>query len=429
MKLATANGPTQASQSVDALMEQGQRSLELGDIPSAKRDFAGAIALDPDNVEAIHKLGIAQAVGGRMDDALSCFCAVLTKDPMHRDARLNLEMVLAALAERGTTLDSLLNNLELLKESADNLNGDESLVPILITRAAILGEKLFAARRPECIDAARVALMLRPNPLLGHVNINNYLSALQERARLDDYTRDLTADQLGQKLFIACYPKSGSTLIKKLLREATGYEEAQFAMAYGQNEQELYLPCLLDGARRNLVVQQHCLPTGSSLHMMQAFGIRPIILVRNIFDVLLSWKEFLDAGAFGDTFYSNYSLLSDEQRYALVVDDRAPWYLNFFAGWQRAVASGQIDGLWVTYENLIADPRGAIELVLKFQGIAPDPAQVAKAAELAGRKDKSTRFNRGVVGRGSKAFSAAQVEQIRRIAEYHPDADFSLIGL
>jgi len=429
MTLAAANGQNQPGQSADALIAQGQRSFQSGDILSAKRDFAGAIALDPGNVEAIHELGVAQAVSGNLDEALTCFCAILNIDPAHREARLNLETILTALAERDTTLDALRKNLELLKESAEDINGDERLIPVLSARAATLGEKFYLAGRPECLDAARVALKLRPNPLLGHVGLNKYLTLLKARARLDDYTRDLTPDQLGKKIFIACFPKSGSTLLKRLLCEATGFAEAQFAMAFQQNEQELYLPCLLEWARLDLVVQQHSLPTGSNLHLMQAFDIRPIILVRNIFDVLLSWKEFLDAGAFADTFYASYGRLTDEQRFALVIDDRASWYLSFFAGWQRAIANGEIDGLWVTYKNLTADPRGTIESILNFQGIAPDSARLARAAELAGRKNNSTRFNKGVVGRGSAAFTAAQVEQIRRIAKCHPEVDFSLIGL
>lgn len=431
MKPATANDQTQASQSVEALIEKGQRSLRQSDLQAAERDIAKALALDPHNAHAFNVLGFVHAACGRIDDAVSHFRAAIAINPEYPDAQANLAKMLGVLAERDRGSASLLNDLRLLTltESANAVNGNERLVPTLINRAKNIGERLFAVMRRECIDAARVALRLRPDQLLGHINLNNYLSAFGERARLDDFTRDLRADQLGKHLFIACFPKSGSTLLKKVLCEATGFGETHFVSAYGQNEQEIYLPSLLNGARQDLVIQQHCRATGPNLHLLQAFGIRPIILVRNILDVLLSLKEFFDGGAFGDTFFPNYPLLSEEQRYALLVDDRAPWYINFFAGWQRAVANGQIDGFWLTYESLIADPRAAIEAILKFQGIEVDSTRVARALELLGRKQTETRFNKGVVGRGSAAFSGAQVEQIRRIAAYHPDVDFSLIGL
>jgi tetratricopeptide (TPR) repeat protein len=431
VKPATANNQTQASQSVEALIEKGQRSLQQSDLQAAERDIAKALALDPHNAHAFNVLGFVHAACGRIDDAVSHFRAAVAINPEYPNAQANLAKMLGVLAERDRESASLLNDLRLLTltESANAVNGNERLVPTLINRAKNIGEQLFALKRRGCIDAARVALRLRPDQLLGHINLNNYLSAFGERARLEDYARDLCADQLGKHLFIACFPKSGSTLLKKVLCEATHFGEAHFVSAFGQNEQEIYLPSLLNGARQDLVIQQHCRATGPNLHLLQAFGIRPIILVRNIFDVLLSLKEFFDGGAFVDTFFPNYRLLSEEQRYALVVDDHAPWYISFFAGWQRAVANGQIDGFWLTYGSFIADPRATIEAILKFQGIEVDSTRVARALELLGRKHSDTRFNRGVVGRGSAAFSGAQVEQIRRIAAYHPDVDFSLIGL
>ena len=83
----------------------------------------------------------------------------------------------------------------------------------------------------------------------------------------------------------------------------------------------------------------------------------------------------------------------------------------------------------MTYERLTSDPKSAIESILKFYGLEPDPARVAKAAALVSNKQGSTRFNKGVVGRGRDAFTEAQVAQIRRLATYYPGTDFSMIGL
>ena len=80
-------------------------------------------------------------------------------------------------------------------------------------------------------------------------------------------------------------------------------------------------------------------PSDSNVRLMQGFAIRPIILVRNIYDVLLSYKEFHDRYAGEISFYERYDALAETQRFDVMVDDRAPWYLGFFAGWQRAVRS------------------------------------------------------------------------------------------
>jgi len=34
-----------------------------------------------------------------------------------------------------------------------------------------------------------------------------------------------------------------------------------------------------------------------AMHLMQAFGIRPVVLMRNLFDAIFSHSDFLDGGA------------------------------------------------------------------------------------------------------------------------------------
>lgn len=428
MTLAAAKQP-RAGQSVRDLIKRSHVCLEQRNFQGAERSATEVLALDPRNVEAFNVLGIVHAASGRLDEAVANFRTAAGIDPEYPGLQGNLVAILGMVAERDKDATPLLGELQQLIQSANAPNRDEVSNFVLADQARLIGHRLYTLQRRECIDALRLALKFGNRQVLDRIDLNNFLSRFDERAQLADYTQDLRADQLGKNILIACFPKSGSTLLKKVLCEATGFGDGHFVGAYQQNEQEICLPNVLDCARSDLVIQQHCRATEPNLHLLQAFGVRPIILVRNIFDVLLSFKEFCDVGAYSNTFFPNYRLLSEEQRCALMVDDRAPWYVNFFAGWQRAVAGGRIDGFWLTYKDFIADPRTAIEEILKFQGIAVDPGRLARAAGLVGRNEGDTRFNKGVAGRGSTAFSPAQVEQIQRLASYHPDVDFSLIGL
>ena len=173
----------------------------------------------------------------------------------------------------------------------------------------------------------------------------------------------------------------------------------------------------------------HVRASDSNIRLLQAFAIRPVILVRNIFDVLLSFKEFHDRHAKEISYYDTYDSLDEQQRFNLIVDDRAAWYIGFFAGWQRAVRSGRIDGLWLTYEELIQDKVGKLEEILRFYGLDQPREVIAQAVERSNTQKVATHFNKGVAGRGEFSFTDDHRAQIKRIAGYHPDIDFSLIGL
>ena len=103
--------------------------------------------------------------------------------------------------------------------------------------------------------------------------------------------------------------------------------------------------------------------------------------------------------------------------------------LGFFAGWQRAVRSGRIDGFWLTYEELMQDKVGKIDEILQFHRIDRPRTEIADAIDRASANKTATHFNMGVVGRGRAHFTDRQIEQIARIASHHPDIDFSRIGL
>jgi LPS sulfotransferase NodH len=429
MMHATSQHQHQADPSIELMLNQSIKRMERGDLKGAERGFAQVLARHPDNAYALNGLGVLAGRAGRTIEAVARFRAAVAADPALTLAQENLANGLAMLAEQKSGAGKLLDAWSLLSEAAKYVGSGAGLSDSISIAACNLGDKLSAADHRESIEAIRCAIALAPYRVGASVNLELLLSRFGEKAKLSDYAPELKPEQLGRMLLIACFPKSGSTLLKRLLLAATGFGEASFVFAYRENEQEIYLPYLRGSATRNLVIQQHCLPTSPNQHLVQAFGIRPIILVRNILDVLLSWKEFLDQGAYGNTFYPQYTTLSDQQRLELVIDDRASWYLSFFAGWQRAVTSGQIEGFWLTYGELTADPRGSIEAILKFQGIVPDPVRVEAAAQEMENARGQTRFNKGVIGRGLSAFSEAHVAQIRRIAAYHPDVDFSRIGL
>src|SRR5207247_8907189 len=98
-------------------------------------------------------------------------------------------------------------------------------------------------------------------------------------------------------LFIAWVPKSASIFLYNLLVNLQGYRDLFTVYAAGQSEHEIYVPTLRESAHLDTVTQQHCRAADANVHLMQAFGIRPVVLIRNIFDSVMSLLDFHNKGA------------------------------------------------------------------------------------------------------------------------------------
>lgn len=263
-----------------------------------------------------------------------------------------------------------------------------------------------------------------------YVNLTNSLTVTGGRARLSDFTTEIRAEQLGKHIFIACVPKSASTFLKNVLVDVTGYRELFMVYAAGQAEHEIYLPTLREMAHANTVTQQHCRASDANIHLLQGFAIRPLVLVRNVFDSVVSLLDFYDRGAFQTSYFrADWPALDDETKIDLLIENVIPWYFQFVASWDLAEKQKRIELQWLTYEELVADKPAAVLKVLKFYGLgAPRRGVEQRIKQIESAKQK-IRFNKGVTGRGNSDLNQQQKDQIRRLARYYPSVDFGRIGL
>ena len=263
-----------------------------------------------------------------------------------------------------------------------------------------------------------------------YVNLTNALSVTGGRAQLSDFTTEITAEQLGKHIFIACVPKSASTFLKNVLAFVTGYRELFTVYAAGQSEHEIYLPILREMAHANTVTQQHCRASDANIHLMQGFNIRPIVLVRNIFDSVMSLLDFYDRGAFQTSYFrGDWPALDEDTKVDLLIEHVVPWYFQFVASWDLAEKQKRIELKWLTYEELVADKPEAVLKVLEFYGLGAPRRGVEQRIKQIESEERKIRFNKGVAGRGKYGLSQQQQDRIRRLAKYHPSVDFGRIGL
>jgi len=286
------------------------------------------------------------------------------------------------------------------------------------------------ARFDDSLVFFRKAISIHRCPSFS-VNLCNALSATRKPGILSDYTADLTPEQLGRHIFIACTPKSASTFLKNVLISLTGYREMFSVYAAGQSEHELYLPTLKEFAHFDTVTQQHCRAADATVQMMSAFGIKPVVLVRNIYDSVMSLLDFYTKqGAYYNTYFrADFASLDDETKIDLLIDNVVPWYFQFVASWDLVEKQQRLPVKWVSYEEIIADKPAAIQGVLNFYGLGASEKAVTEKIGDTEREARKIRFNKGVAGRGGAGLSSHQKERICRLSRYYPSTDLGRIGL
>ncbi|EKV26538.1 hypothetical protein C882_2311 [Caenispirillum salinarum AK4] len=371
--------------------------------------------------------------------ALPLLDRCVSTDPEALAARRALSHALAAVARTAGQSSPPAERMRLLAAAVSEVHALEGrrqeqledLKRDLLTALLDLQTEVNRTTRPTDPvrgGIARLLVQLAPaNPTM-RANLSPTLASSETKAGLSDFMPHMEPGALGRKLFVACFPKSGSTFLLSLLSTLSGLPHIPLCYTFGQNEQDLYLPYLQTYAGTDAVVQQHCRATEANVHLMQGFGITPVILVRNLFDTLVSLHDYYDAGLFIESFLRHWPGLSADDRRACIIDMVAPWYITFYASWWRVTVRNELRVTWLAYETLIERPEAALKDLCRFWGINADSAMIAQTVNAVTNAG-DTRLNKGVAGRGASFFTEAEKERIRGLTRYHPNVDFSAIGL
>jgi tetratricopeptide (TPR) repeat protein len=377
--------------SAEPLFQQGVKCLGEKRYGDADALFAQATEIDPDHAPALHNRGVLRCITGQHEDGIAFMKTAFALSPQDDVLRNNLARVYQPYTRR--------------------LDG--------------------AGRTKEALDTLRCFLALCDDPA-ERVNLTDLLARSGQPAILSDFAPGLDAGTMGQHVLVACMPKSGSSFLHMALRKLTGWPQLGLVNAYLQNEQEIYPPALRDAAYCDSVIQQHVRATDANVQMLQAYGLRPVVLVRNLFDIVLSMSDFYDTGAVRNSFLQeSWPLLDQAGKYDALIDHLMPWYLGFCVSWDRAASRGALPILRLSYEDMIADKPGTLKRIADHVGFdtTPDACAAAVSESEGDRNRKQTRFNKGVAGRGDAALTDAQKDRVRRLAASYRGTDFSPIGL
>lgn len=209
----------------------------------------------------------------------------------------------------------------------------------------------------------------------------------------------ITGENERRLLFIACFPKSGSTYLMRLMHEISGFNRVHPTEARGANEHDFCASTLNKIYYQDAVCHQHVKATERNLSLLVEHSIKPVVLLRNIYDIIPSLLDHFKkesvhfpTGVVPDGFLS----WEEPEQWRLIARLHIPWYFNFLLSWQKA--EGQIPIKWLTYEELFADTKNAAKECLDFWNVDKSDKQIESAIMCLRNRD--TRLNKGVSGRG-----------------------------
>ena len=227
-------------------------------------------------------------------------------------------------------------------------------------------------------------------------------------------------------VLLACMPKSGSTYLRGIFTQLPGFSAASLVPAYERREQELCRERLVDRTARpgSFIAQHHVRYSSVTADYIAEFGLKPLVLVRNIFDATVSLIDYMRVAPMNPVakIPAGFADWDDERAATFITTMYIPWYFNFFLSWHS-----NPDKTLVTYEELVADPVATVTWICERLGIAVGRGDIARAVE-APALEGTTRLNQGVSGRGASLPEDSK-RRIRDMAGFYAGVDFSPIGL
>ena len=221
-------------------------------------------------------------------------------------------------------------------------------------------------------------------------------------------------------ILLACMPKSGSTYLTSLIQHLPRFQSANLVGTYEGREQELASEQLIGFHRMNYVAQHHVRYHRATQNYIDQFSLVPIVLVRNLHDVVYStYDHLVRESTVGPAAVVPRDLIGrpEEEVLSFIVDMMIPWYFNFYYSWQQCA-----DKLVLNYNNWIGDPVGTLRLIGVHVGFSLNDDDVRRSVEMT--KGANVRFNKGISGRG-QSLPQELKDRIAKYAAYYRDQGIS----
>lgn len=231
----------------------------------------------------------------------------------------------------------------------------------------------------------------------------------------------------GVPVLLACMPKSGSTFMSRVLTECSDYTLDK-NLRLSADVQEFSPVGLFRARDRRVISQCHMVASNYAVEQVNEYGIKVIVLERNVLDALVSLQNHCNRdpvmlrnmspwfGYFGADFLG----LPPERQLDRLIELALRWYVLFHVTWKRQQRNFLTPPLMCRYEQVFPDIESSFPGIFEF--LECDYSR-EKLSQLTPTNTKS-RFDVGRPGRGAELLSDEQKARARSIIrEYGPEAD------
>jgi hypothetical protein len=224
-------------------------------------------------------------------------------------------------------------------------------------------------------------------------------------------------------------PKAAGTFLRSAAIEAVNGQLVRIVHAQGGRDAQPYLPILLSyylgGLSENILVTHvHMQALPANRRFLEAFDLRPVIMLRPIADMLASYWDMLesDQAARQDglncTIPEGFLEFSRERKANYLIDILGPWYAGYFATWLE-YSREQPDRVCIlNYSEFLRDPAETLAVALRHAGVPRSLDACRHAVEAVWSERMQHRFNRGAEGRGSSYFSWRHIDHLARMLDH-----------
>jgi hypothetical protein len=261
-----------------------------------------------------------------------------------------------------------------------------------------------------------------------HAVFSRLLTDGSFEAPVGDYLRRIYARR--PFLLLAFAPKCAGTYFRQAAIHAIGGQLVRMCHAQGGRDGTFYLPnvvvsCLDDTAPAT-VTHLHMQALTANRRFIDTLGLKPIIMIRNIADMLASFLDMLEVDpvardeGLNCQIPWNFCEMGRSDKLDFMIEVIAPWYASYFATWKSFVDDAPETVCLLRYRDFCDDPAETLRRALTHAGFVTTLFKCRQSLEEVWRDKENYRFNKGVRGRGKDYFSPVHFAQLRKQLSYYP---------
>jgi len=244
-----------------------------------------------------------------------------------------------------------------------------------------------------------------------------------------NYCRKINTN--ARMVVLAFAPKMAGTFLSQAAIYAVNGQLVRSSHANGGREGSFYFPTVLatflDKDAPVAVTHVHMQAFNANRYFIEAFDLKPVIMVRSIPDALASFWDMMETteqlrtNGFQCMIPENFLEMDRKAKANFMVNMFAPWYASYYATWRSFVEDQPKTMSVLHYSDFREDPAASLQKALVHSGFHSITRQKCEeAVERARNERKSLRFNKGVEGRGQEYFIQEHLMRIGAMLAHYP---------